>query len=616
MPKNDAMPVHTLMPLSLERGRAFSEAATLFIQRGRTAQPRFEPTAVERAVVEEIATRLDGIPFALEVVAARLAAIGLRDLANTRDELDEIALSIDDQVPPHQRGVRTCLEWTWNLCSTDLREAWAALALFEGPFSAEAATSLLELPGGLSETLDVLDTLRENSILHTSGRDGLLQYRMLGLARRFGTGRLAPERESRLSSHIVEYAIAFCRSATGEFVSPAQLTWLRLSRGELSTIRTAVEAALRSPVLSHAVVAILTEAFYSVWWSNGLTLEVAYWHRRVLLTGPDDAVTRCYSLSAAGVASRVIPEMRGDEYFSEALAISATLDDAALSFHVDVHRAVASLLDGQFEDALRIFRSRAERESLAMNKHLHLQLLQVAADASDALGLGADAARFAREMLLIVEPEGEAIYRSLALRVLAMGMWRRGELDDALEVARQGIALSAAGGSPAAFIACVQAVALIIAARGDDERAAVLLGAVRAAQDAIVAAKTVLARTGEMAEVLQALEGRLGQTRYRELMEAGAFVTRSYVVQLASGGPFDSDGIVAPPAPDRAPPSVLTRREWEVAGLVAEGQSNAAIASALFLSRRTVEGHVERALRKLGLTSRTQLAAWVHAQAT
>lgn len=214
----------------------------------------------------------------------------------------------------------------------------------------------------------------------------------------------------------------------------------------------------------------------------------------------------------------------------------------------------------------------------------------------------------------VVEPMEEALYRSFALRVLAVDLWRRGKVDEAMEVARRALALSAKGDSPTAFNAAAQAVAMITAALEDDERATVLFGAVRAAQETHTAARTVLSRRGEIANLLEGLEARLGSERFRELMNVGRLANRNHVLQLAAGEPFDIEDVAemrhVTDLDQRT--AVLTRREAEIAGLVASGKSNADIATELYLSRRTVEGHLERAFTKLGLSSRTQLAVWVH----
>ena len=105
---------------------------------------------------------------------------------------------------------------------------------------------------------------------------------------------------------------------------------------------------------------------------------------------------------------------------------------------------------------------------------------------------------------------------------------------------------------------------------------------------------------------LQQARGLLGKQRFRELFRRGSQLSMDDAVRFALDAEVDEG-----PRPARAEPSPLTKREREVADLVAEGLSNPQIAARLVISVRTAQGHVENILRKLGFSSRSKIAAWV-----
>ncbi len=151
-------------------------------------------------------------------------------------------------------------------------------------------------------------------------------------------------------------------------------------------------------------------------------------------------------------------------------------------------------------------------------------------------------------------------------------------------------------------------LAEITTAAGDYERAATLVGAARNSWQPFT---TSVRRWKIMAEPRHEWETRtrraLGEAAFVAAVRRGAEFTVDEIISYALGNEIEQA-----PGADPDKPEVLTRRERQIAELVAQGMSNKQIAAKLVISQRTAEGHVERILRKLGLTSRTQLASWFH----
>ena len=149
----------------------------------------------------------------------------------------------------------------------------------------------------------------------------------------------------------------------------------------------------------------------------------------------------------------------------------------------------------------------------------------------------------------------------------------------------------------------------VATAGGEGERAAVLLGAAEAVWDVVGMSETgnPFAFAPSRSDGLQQARKLLGKQRFRELFRQGSQLALDQAVTFALEAQTDD----AHPPPARVKPSPLTRRELEVADMVAEGLSNPDIAKRLVISVRTAQGHVENILRKLGFNSRSLIAAWV-----
>lgn len=216
------------------------------------------------------------------------------------------------------------------------------------------------------------------------------------------------------------------------------------------------------------------------------------------------------------------------------------------------------------------------------------------------------AERTGRLAVTTAEEHGERWSRSYALWALGHDAWVHGDADSGTALTRAGLDIQQGFNDYVGTALMMELLAWITASQGDHARAAGLLGSVRSLWQHI--GTTIAAFGPHLAERHDRCE--------RSVVRA--LGTAAYEAALAEGGAHERPAraiayaLDAPPEP--APPpraGQLTRREREVAALVAQGMSNRRIAAALVLSPRTVDGHVEHILAKLGFGSRAQVAAWV-----
>jgi DNA-binding CsgD family transcriptional regulator len=213
------------------------------------------------------------------------------------------------------------------------------------------------------------------------------------------------------------------------------------------------------------------------------------------------------------------------------------------------------------------------------------------------------------EVMAITEPRGEVWYRSLSLLAFGLAVWQEGDLRRATGLERESLRLKRVFNDLLGTAWCLEILAWIAAGEPDPRRAATLLGAAHALwRTTGTSPATVRHLLGYHDECEQRTRRALGERAFQ------AAVQRGMVLGLADAIGY---ALNEKPQPARSPApaaTTLTRREQQVAELVAQGLTNKDIAARLVIAQRTAEGHVERILTKLGFTTRTQLATWVAGQ--
>jgi predicted ATPase/DNA-binding CsgD family transcriptional regulator len=651
------------------------ESVRLFVERAVAADGQFQLTERNAAAVAQICERLDGIPLALELAAARVPALSVEQIAARLGEaLGPAAgfrLLADGRrtAPPRQRTLEAAVAWSYDLLRADERRLFERLAVFAGGWTLEAAEAVCGAaedegqPAASGEppapVLELLVRLVEKSlVLAEDGPDGAKRYRLPEPIRQFAAGRLrASGQESAIRGRHCRWCVRLAEEGE-QHMRWLSLPWaarvrfvLSLDR-EFPNLRTAwqwvldgggrVEDGLR-------LVAALFPFFYSVGYlSEGRECLAA-------LLAADRAAepsrARALALSAAaklaanhGDDAAALP--LAEEYLALPAALRAPTADAL------VHNALglAALREGDFA------RARSEvGESLAETRAagdlqtapLYLTYLAAVAEAegqpdearaiyeqalSDgravdfpiAIGLALGglarlaAAEGARDRARALYEEALGALRDLgampqiALMLVALGHLAIEDDDPVRARARfaEGLDLATASGQREALVAALEGVAVGLIAGGraprrPTEQALRLLGAAAglragrrlpppppAVESALVRARRTIGVTPG--------DGLLAEGRHLALGEAAA-LARAALDEVAGE------------ARDPATPA-LTRREWEVAALLARGLSNRQIGEALVVAERTVEMHVSNILAKLGLASRAQVALWAVGQ--
>jgi DNA-binding NarL/FixJ family response regulator len=215
-------------------------------------------------------------------------------------------------------------------------------------------------------------------------------------------------------------------------------------------------------------------------------------------------------------------------------------------------------------------------------------------------------------MQAIVEQHTDGLHRSLTLWTGGLIAWLRGDFRQAAAQVVEALRLKDAWGSDDRYVPalCLELLTWITAGQQRDRRAAILLGAADARWTDVGTSITSYRHfVGHRDTCERRIRDTLGDTAFADAVHDGQALTYQDAIAYALDEPSQPT-----PAPHQDAASPLTRREQQVADLVARGLSNKDIATALVISQRTAESHVEHILTKLGLTSRAQVAAWKAAQ--
>lgn len=580
-------------PAAGPAGLAGAPAVVLFARRAGAVDPGFRLDDRSAPAVAELCRRLDGLPLAIELAAARTKVLPpdllLERLAGW---LDLAARERD--VPARHRTLRATFAWSDALLTAGERDLFQRVSVCVGGFDLDAAAALA---GG--DALDALTSLVEKSLaVRLPAGDAppgaALRFRLLEPVREYALRRLAEEGKEAAAraGHARHFAAA--AAATAERLQgPGQGGALRALEADRDNLR----AALRW-LLDHGeaeAVARLGGALWLFWGITGDLREGGAWMAEALAQGAGlTPAARAGALLVTGTAAL---QARAAGTGLEQVEESRRLFEAA----GDARRAALALLFvGRADEARRRFRALGEAagEALALTVLAEEALLDGALDrAQETYEASLACARAAQDVRAVAH----------ALDGLGLVALHRGQPERARPLLVESITLCLrlghAGGLWYPLLDLAAAAQLL----GDPVRAARLFGAAEALRlrqgaDVPPEHRSVHQRTEA------ALRARLGD---------GPFAAAA-----AAGGGLDPAGVAAevraaepaPPAarrePDAAAREALTARELEVAALIGQGMTSKEIAAVLVITERTADTHAERIRGKLGLRSRAEIAAW------
>ena len=588
---------------------AANPSVTLLIE--HSGLPDLTVTRQNARAVAEVCVRLDGLPLAIELAAARLKVFSPGELViRLEGRMGLLTDGARDMAPRH-RALRTAIEWSHDLLPARERVLFRRLSVFAGGWTLGAAEIVCADPD--LEVLDALGSLLDKSLIsRTSCADGTAGFRMLESIREYAVEQLdryddAAAVRTRHAAYYAERAVVYGAGVAGPD-EPSSYAWISEQHGNL---RAALADRRAAGDVVSALKLATTLSWY--WYTRGNLCEGKTILDELLSAAtadiPDD------TLASAFIALGFVASARGDlddaeraltrgRALSERAGLRRGVATAALCLgHVARGRRAYDDAAALYEEAAAIFTGLAHEYGVAWAIHDLGMLAAERGDLAEAERLLRDSLRRARDM---------AYPWALGWSAWGLGTvtLRRGAVDVASSLLGEALTTYEAVDDRRGVAQCLEAFAEVACTGAAYRTAAQLLGASAVLRQTLAASVSGDERD-RISHVEAAVTRAIGPDSADRARHDGQMMAPAAAIALAASL---VDSTAAPPGPTSAATVELTTRERQVAAMVAAGSTNRQIARALGISEKTAEVHIRNIMGKLRVSSRAGVAAWAVAR--
>jgi len=600
---------------------AQNPAVALFFARARAIRPDFTMAdhGEEARLVAEICHRLDGLPLAIELAAARIRvlspkAIHERLVGSAGPAGWHLLRATEVDVEARHRTLEDAIAWSYRLLSPQHRRLFRQLAVFSGGCTLEAAQAICGDDAADADMLEGLHSLVDHSLLRREVQsDSQPRFTMLQTIKEFALRRLQNSGEEdtarrRHATHLLELA----EQAEPHMWDQEQVIWLDRLEIELDNLRATLDWCTKEgdPDLGLR----LAGASFRFWDLRGYWSEGRQRIKHMLEVFARRSPDRVRLLLQSTYLALVQGDLEAAQvHLDDAHALACKLNDTwSIAFSLVALGGGAALIQGDVARAQSLL-VEAERFSRKTGeKYALAAALQYQATVAHARGDYSGAEAIADNALPLIRQNGDRHHLLITLLQHGLTALARGTSDVAQRSFKESLQLAVALGETPMIAVALEAMGWAMMARGNDIQAASFLGAADALRENLGASEigpplpTWYVYRKEIARRIEALRGlETVANSWAEGRQMSLEVAIEKFLSVGAPGKHKEEALAGSP---------LTSRENEVAGLVAQGFSNREIAIALHVSRRTVESHVQHILNKFGFRSRAQIASWTTGQ--
>ncbi|HXT35037.1 MAG TPA: tetratricopeptide repeat protein [Chloroflexota bacterium] len=510
------------------------EAVRLFVARAQERRDTFTLTAANARTVAEICARLDGIPLAIELAAARVASVSVETIAARLDDRFRLLTTGSGDLPTRQRTLRATLDWSWDLLDPRERTLLGRFSVFAGGWTLEAATTV----GTRQEmdywaVVDGLDRLVNRSLVFMEDTpEGAVRYRLLESVRQHAGERLASagEEESARDSHL-SYFLDLAEEAVKAFRGPELGTWLDRLDTEHDNLRAALAWARARQRGEEGL--RLAAALAPFWEFRGHIAEGRRWLEEMLAAFEGSSRVRARALNAAGILVMRAGEIPASlALFQESVALRRELGDTlgmAVSLtnigNAHVELGEYEQAEPAYAEALELYRTLGDQSGVA-------SAFNNQAVAMRELGQYERAEVLATESLALRREQGDLRGVAEATNNLAQVAWVQGRYERAAALFREGLLLSRDVGDMIRLLEALEGLAWVAAALGQPRWAARQGGAAEAERERLGLPQGIPDRDFRE-RAIQPMRGTLGEELFAAAWAEGRDVTLTEAIALA-----------------------------------------------------------------------------------
>lgn len=461
------------------------EAVRLFIARSLAVRPDFAVTNENASAVAQICARLQGMPLAIELAAARVKLLTPQQILARLEHQLNLLTSASRDLPERQRTLRGAIAWSYDLLDQPLGALLTKLSVFSGGWDLEAAEAIASSE---NELLDDLAALVDQSLLRTTESDGTSRFDMLPTIRAFLTEKLVgTDGSDAISDRHAAYYLGLAEEAAPALSGDRQRYWMDRIEREHDNIRASLERTTEKPDPENAI--RLGYAMWRFWQQRGYVREAGLRLDRLQRQGWDLAdVPRARLMEASGsVAYWQADNEAAERWYHEALSIWRKLGDKN-----EIANAIYNLVFARLLPVIRGEGSIGEQgaaaaledcgEALRLYRLVHDRagegnIIWAMATLHHFAGRYKDSERLFEESADIFQDVGQRTMEAWARHMLTLPLVRQGRLDEARGTAESGLRHFHDVGNLPGVAMALRYLAGLDVLQGDRKRSAVLVGA-------------------------------------------------------------------------------------------------------------------------------------------
>ena len=626
-----------------------SESARLFAERARRRDPTFSLSQHNARAVAEICQRLEGIPLAIELAAAPVRSLSVKQISERLEGSLELLTRGGRTAVRRQRTLRGALDWSHELLSEAERVLFRRLSVFAGGWTLEAAEAVESWDGLTQEDIfELLSGLVDKSlVLAEATRDGGMRYRLLEPIRQYALEKLEESGEAEVvRRRHAEYCLTLAEEAEPGLEGVQQQKWVNRLEIEHDNIRTALSWSLERAEGAELGLR-MGAALGEFWYLRSYLGEGLRWIEEALARSEQTAAERARALQRVSLlaiyqgdfdravsASEEGLELEGVELFRRGGGVSVAAELRRTMGLAVAHRGEDERAMEFFEESLALSREAGNSRGVANSLFRLGMMWRVEGDFERATELMEEALALCRESgdpallasilthlgitfvfqgdlerakapleeaAALLREQKHRTFLAVALMYLGWAALLQSDSELARALHTEGLELQQEVGDRPAASESLGALACVAQAQGEAGRAARLFGAAQALREVIGYQQ----ESGDRAlaePYLAAARSRLGEAAWDVAYAEGREMTFEESVDYALSVEKHPTTPASAPAPGY--PAGLTPREMQVLRMVAQGMTSAEVAKELFVSTRTVDTHLTSIYHKLGISSR------------